>query len=730
LLEDIHWADELSLALVAYLARNLTDVPLLLVLVHRPMPPLEMELLAEVKNQPYAHTIHLEPLTVEESQELSRMFLGDKQVPPDVAEILLSRGQGNPFFLQEIAGAILDVAAKHIDQATKRLDNLNLPDTVQDVILTRVDRLSEEEKLTLKVASVIGPSFQRSLLLAAHPLHQTRFLLSSQLEDLEKEKLIRLESPAPKWEYIFHNVVTQEVVYEGLLLAQRRQLHRQVGLALENLVPDEVEQLAFHYSRSDDETKAIQYLKIAGDKARREYANQVAINYYSEILDRLANQSAPGHNHSMVTSEYWDILLERANLNNLIGRRDEAIEDLGALGLIAEALQDDYRRVLVTKQWANLYEVTGDYDSALEVIERCVVLGQKVGQEQLVGEGYNQWGKLLFLHGEYETADEYLQRALVIAQNYQDKATQADCLNSLGLVGHYQNDFDVALYFFEEALGLWREIGDRIGLGTSLSHLGRVNYDMGQYTQAQQCYEQALMLHRTIGDRAGEGMTKRNLGRLMCTLGNYPSACDLLEEALVINHEVGDRRGVAYSLYQLAFLYTRLAEYDKAVGLFTEALEILQDLNDTRALGDALTLYGWTLYEQGQPRQAKKLLEEALKTQRDTQQEVKMIECVAHLGRVALAAGDLSLADTCARRALDFITHQGTAGVEHPPLVYLTCYHTLQANHKLAQAQRVVELAQAYLTAQLAFIKDSTLQQSYLNNVPENRIIRELELLE
>ncbi|MFN8454458.1 MAG: tetratricopeptide repeat protein [Anaerolineae bacterium] len=578
LLEDMHWADELSLALIAYLARNLAEAPLLLVLVHRPMPPLEMELLAEVRNLPYAHTIHLEPLTFKESQQLSRIFLGDKKAPPEVEEILLNRGQGNPFFLQEIAGAILDVAAKHMDQASKRLDNLNLPDTVQDVILTRVDRLSEEEKLTLKVASVIGPSFQRSLLSAAHPLHQTRFLLTSQLDDLEKEKLIRLEAPAPKWEYMFHNVVTQEVVYEGLLLAQRRQLHRQVGQALENLVPDEVEQLAFHYSRSDDQAKAIHYLKIAGDKARREYANQVAINYYSEILNLLASQSVLGNGQGIVTTEYWDTLLERAKLNNLIGRRDEAMEDLGALGVMAEALKDDYRRVLVTKQWANLYEATGDYDSALEVIERCVLLGEKVGQEKLVGEGYNQWGKLLFLRGEYETADAYLQRALALAQKHQDKATQADCLNSLGLVGHYQNDYEVALYFFEEALALWREIGDSIGLGGSLSNLGRVYYDLGQYTQAQQDYQQSLLLYRTIGDRAGEGLAKCNLGRLMRTLGNYPAAYDLLKDALLINREVGDQRGVAYALYQLAFLHTRLTEYNKALDLFAKALVILQDL--------------------------------------------------------------------------------------------------------------------------------------------------------
>ncbi|MBE7550120.1 MAG: tetratricopeptide repeat protein [Anaerolineales bacterium] len=730
LLEDIQWADELSLLLAAYLTKTLAGSSLLLVLSHRPMPAEDMTPLDDLNLLPYVHKLHLEPFSTDESLKLVEILLGNKKLPPGMVDILLSRGQGNPFFIQEITGALLNVADSQADQLLELSQTLNLPDTVQDVILTRIDRLSEAEKLTLKIASVIGPSFQRSLLSAIHPLQQAQFWLSSQLEDLESEKLIRLEVPAPKWEYIFRNVITQEVVYEGLLLAQRRQLHRAVGTALENLVPDEVEQLAFHYSRSDDAEKALYYLKIAGDKARREYANHAAIDHYTEILTYLHNRSSTGNGYGMVSVDYWDILMERVKLYNLIGQREEALEDLGTLGIMAEALNDDYRRALAAKQWASLYETSGDYDSGLEMVERAVQLAQKAGDEKLVGEGYSHWGKLLYLRGEYETAHDYLQRALGIAQKYQDKNAQADCMKNLGLVAHYQADYEVALYFFKEATELWQVLGDQVGLGSGLSQLGRVYYDMGQPIEAQKCYDRSLTLHRTIGDRAGEALTRRGLGKVQRTLGNYPAALQLFQEALAITQATGDRRAEVYTLYQLGFLYTRLGEYETALTLLDEALTLLREINDLWALGTALTYYGWTLHEQGEPRQAKKYFEEVLRIQRELQQEAKMTEDIAHLGRAALAANDLTLAETCARHAWSSITNQGIQGIEHPAVVYLTCFQIEQAHQRFEQAHEILRQGYAYIMAQAAQINDPALEQAYLNNIPENRTIRELMAVE
>lgn len=716
-LEDMHWADELSLSLTAYLTQKLVDSPLLLALVHRPISQANLDILAHIMDLPHVSTIHLEPLSEQESLDLIRILLNGRPLSPKAEEILLSRGQGNPFFLQEITGAILDVVDGKNEQSFESIDVFDLPNTIQDVIFSRVDKLSEAEKLTLKIASVIGASFQRSLLSEVHPITDARYRLPSQLDRLENEKLIRLEVPAPKWEYVFRNVITQEVVYEGLLLAQRRQLHGVVASTLELVAPDEVEQLAFHYSRSGNTDKALHYLKVAGDKAHREFANHAAINYYSEILKLLATNTEKGA--GIISAEYWDILLERAKLYQLIGARDEALEDLGTLGIMAEALNHDRRRALSAKQWTHFYEASGDYDSGLELVERAVGLAQKAGDEKLLGESYSQWGKLLYLRGEFDTSYNYLQQAWFIAQEHGDKVAQADCLNNMGIVAHYQADYNVALYFYQEALDLWQEMGDQVGLGNALHNLGRVHYDMGEHMAAYQCYQRARTLHRTIGDRAGEALIQHSLAKIYRNLGDYKSARRLFEETLTFHQSVDDRHREAYSLYHLGFLHSRLGQHKMAITFFTEAIFTLRELNDPWALAEALAYYSWTLNKDGQPQAAREAIIEALRIGRETRQETAMMEYTAILGDIALAMNDLSLADACAQQALNFITNQGTQGIEHPEIVYLICYHILQANQKFEQAQAILVRAQQHIQAQADQIDEPGLREAYLGNIIE-----------
>ncbi|MEM7347531.1 MAG: tetratricopeptide repeat protein, partial [Chloroflexota bacterium] len=540
LLEDGHWADELSLALTAHLVQNLVDSPILLVFIHRPIAEDEGTLFNELKEAAQASTIKLESLSEQESLDLIRMMLDNQPHLAEVEEIIMQRGQGNPFFLQEITNTLIDAfqnqETPYVQDASNSLD---LPDTVQDVILSRVDRLSEDEKLTLKIASVIGARFQRLILSQVHPMENAQLRLPQQLDKLEQEKLLQLRSPAPKWEYVFRNIAAQEVVYEGLLVTQRRHLHTVVGEALEIVAPSQIDQLTYHYSRSGDWDKALYYLRRSSEKARRESANQAAIGYYSEILNCLRNRAIE-QNESFISAEYWDTILERVKLYNLLGRRDEELEDLGTLGIMAEALGDDSRRAMAAKQWTYLYETSGDYDSGLELIERCLTLAEKTDDKRLIGEGYNHWGYLLYLRGRYNLATEYLQKAWTMAQQQQDQVMQADCLNNQGTVARYQADYQTALYCFQQAIGLWRVINDQAGLGNSLCNLGQTYYDMGQYASSRQCYTQALSVQRTIGDRAGEARTQQSLGKIERSLGNYNEARRLFEQSLVFYQSIDD----------------------------------------------------------------------------------------------------------------------------------------------------------------------------------------------
>jgi predicted ATPase/class 3 adenylate cyclase len=719
-LEDIHWADELSLSLAAYLARTMAGSSLLLVLVYRPMSPADMAPLVEVKALPYAHTLRLQPLSNQESLELVKPIFDSQTLPGEIEQILLQRGQGNPLFLQEIARAIVTLSQEN-GQSNKLLQPLNLPESVQDVILTHIDRLADAEKLTLKVASVIGVRFQRTLLANVHPANYTGLALSAQLDALERENLIRLDIPAPQWEYNFFNVTVQEVVYEGLLLAQRRQLHENVANILESLVPDEIEQLAFHFSRSNNREKALYYLRAAAEKAKREYANHAAINYYTEILTLLTRSSAATATNSMISEKYWDTLLERAKLYHLLGGREQELEDLNTLGIVAEALQDKTRRALAAQRWGYLYQNSGDYDSGLELVERSVELAQQAGAEALMGEGYNLWGNLLYLRGDYDAASAYLQEALLIAQKYQNRHVQADCLHNLGVVADYQADYPVALYFFQEAIDLRRVMGDPLRLGASLTHQGQVYYILGQYMAAQCCFDEALALHRASGDRAGEALAQLNLGQIQRSLGNYSAAHALLQSTLETYQSIDDPRYKAMTLCHLGLLYCRVNQYDKAVGVLAETLEILAELNDPHTLRKALIYLGWTLTQQNKALQARSYIEQALKLSRDIQREALRIEALAHLGRIALLLGDKSLADTCAKHIISFLEKQVVEGIEHPGLVYLICHEIMEAQGEAEKAAWIVGEAQRYLSGQLAQFDDPITQHNFTQNIPEHR---------
>jgi class 3 adenylate cyclase/predicted ATPase len=725
LLEDIHWADELSLALTSYLAQKLLDCSLFLVLVYRPMSPIDFAPLLPLIDLPHTHTVQLTPLTPQESHALVSYLIGDKTLPPQTVDILLSRGQGNPFFLQEVTGAILNLLNTQEQTGLKLPGMLDLPDTVQDVILSRVDKLSESEKLTLKIASVIGTSFQRLLLTAVHPMNGAQYLLPAQLDKLESEKLLRLEAPAPKWEYVFRNVITQEVVYEGLLMAQRRQLHTTVGSVLEETMPEEIERLAFHYSRSNNLEKALYYLKNASQKAQREYANRAAIDYYSETLAFITERAAHEKDISIISPEYWDALLERAKLYNLIGQREDEIEDLGTLGIIAEALNDDRRRSLAAKQWAHLYETAGNYEAGLELIERSGQLAYQANDEKLVAEGYNQWGKLLYLRGEYATAYQHLQNALQIGQKHQDKNIQAEALNSLGVVAHYQTDYEVALYFFEEANELWQMMNNQVGLGKSISNLGAVYYDMGQYTPALRCFKQSLALYQQIGDRSGEALTRHNLGRVHRSLGDYEKSRELFENALTTYQSIGDPRREAYTLCQLGFLYCRIQDHKTALTFLDEAGAILKDLNDPWELGNLFTYYGWVFTEQGEFQKAKKYFEDALHIEKQLQQEAAAIEDTAHLANIAFNSHNLVEAEIYAQQVINFISSQGVQGTEHPVKIYVICYDILKAVKKEDAADKLLELGSKYLTKQLEQITDGTLRQHY-RKISENQQLLDL----
>jgi ABC-type oligopeptide transport system substrate-binding subunit/class 3 adenylate cyclase len=295
--EDLHWADPSSLeALEALLA--ITDrAPLMLVLLSR----LEREHGAwriKVKSETdFSHRyteIMLKPLSPSEQNRLVDNLLAIADLPDATRRLILERTEGNPFYLEEIIRSLIDQGAIVHDEdrwrTTRDLTHLDIPETLEGVLLARIDRLQEDVRRTLQMASVIGKSFLYRLLEAITTAEQQ---LDEQLAQLQRIDLVREKNRLPELEYMFKHSLTQEAAYNSLLMDQRREFHHRVGEALEILFSDRIEQylglLAYHFEAAGDSAKAIGYLIQAGDRARMTDEHTEAIGFYQRATKLLAD---------------------------------------------------------------------------------------------------------------------------------------------------------------------------------------------------------------------------------------------------------------------------------------------------------------------------------------------------------------------------------------------------------------------------------------------------------
>ena len=253
--------------------------------------------------------------------------------PPLSRKSRWAKRGGNPFFLEEVVHTLIDTGTLERTPgttdwlATPQLEALTLPDTIQGVIMARVDRLEEDIKQVLKLASVIGRHFFYRVL---QSLTEPVAILDSSLATLENLDLIREKRREPELEYVFKHALVQEATYDSILVSRRRELHRQVAECIEGLYADRQEEfyslLAFHYARAEESEKALTYLLKAGDQASKLAADAEALAHYQQAMATYAR----------VFGERWDPL-ERASLERKIG------EALFRLGKHDKAMECLYR---------------------------------------------------------------------------------------------------------------------------------------------------------------------------------------------------------------------------------------------------------------------------------------------------------------------------------------------------------------------------------------------------
>lgn len=293
--EDLHWADPSTLDALEHLLPLADRASVMLLLLFRLETDKGCWRVREKAAREFHHRfveIELCPLSAAQSNELVDHLLAIAELPETTRQLILDRSEGNPFYLEEIVRSLIEQGALRREgdhwRATAQIEAVTIPDSLQALLLARIDRLEEEARRTLQLASVIGKSFLYRLL---QSIAECERELESQLAHLQQVDLVREKTRRPELEYMFKHSLTQQAAYDSLLLEQRRDFHRRVGLALEQLFAERREEfyglLAHHFDRAGDATKAAEYMLKAGDKLRHEDAQEEAIGYYRRAVELL-----------------------------------------------------------------------------------------------------------------------------------------------------------------------------------------------------------------------------------------------------------------------------------------------------------------------------------------------------------------------------------------------------------------------------------------------------------
>lgn len=293
--EDLHWADAHSLDLIAALLDLLPAHRLLLLCVYRPEQSQAGEhlvTLARRKCPERLTTVHLRELSLEESRQLVASLLAVERLPDPTRSHLLEKAQGNPLFLEEMVRSLIDSGLLYRQgeswRARADAPAASVPESLQSLILSRVDQLQPLPRQALQMASVLGRFFRPRVLAVMGP---SNWELNDLLGQLAARSFLYVERMLPEVEYSFQHVLVRDAVYQAIPRTRRRALHRQAAQALESLYAGNpgavLEQIAYHYDQSEETEKAITYLLLAGEKARRVYANDAALASFRRALAHL-----------------------------------------------------------------------------------------------------------------------------------------------------------------------------------------------------------------------------------------------------------------------------------------------------------------------------------------------------------------------------------------------------------------------------------------------------------
>jgi predicted ATPase/DNA-binding SARP family transcriptional activator/transposase-like protein len=779
-LDDLHWADASTIDLLDYLSLRITEGALVIIGTYRTEAVCQgsglnqlLQRAAREAIEGNSHSLQLATLPETAITEMLMQTAPTTRHHERHSRYLKRESGGNPFFLVALLQSLFETHAIRVDSTGHWiLDEAHLmqahikalPQAVEGVIATRLERLRREDRQLLEILCVVGQEVKTNILLRLCQRlipNRTQPELMKQLEHLGQAQLIILGDNT----YHFAHEILREVVYQNLGAGDRTLWHGYLAEILEEFYRTEIPHgvLAYHYAQSGAYRKALAHLLPALQDAVNGYRNQEGLKLAEEAWDLAAQLLKENEKDMTIHSLQFEILREKIKIYDVLGRRQEQEATLVQLLNVASKLSDEKKYAEAHLMRAKLYLDTARHPlaqaecmEALKIAKTQKSLAMQASALHLIGIAH-------YRTSQYDQATYYLGRELELRNVLRDARNLAETFHYLALVSWRSGDYEGTTNYYREALRMFNQINDRQGRAFTLSAVGAMYWSQGDFQQAIKAYEEVRRLAAEMGDRRAEAEALSSLASTWLALGEYEKALEFREQAREIHHGIGEERQYGWDLNFVGLVYWFLGQHELALQFFGKTQEIAEEVGWDEGIAFALNNVGLVHWREGRYGKALRLSQEALEIQSriGTKHEVAIVlrnlgeiwgdarqyaKSLESLDRALLLSQTLGLkfeemqtlsdqsatylkmrkvekAVACANQSLQLLKQ--TSRSPHAPTLLFRHFQALHAARRREEALRSLHRAHKALMRRAKRIQKQEFRQSFLTNVPIHRQIVE-----
>jgi len=650
--EDLHWIDKSSEDQLKHLLESIPGARILLIFTYRP------EFVHTWGAKSFHSQVTLSRLSNRESLAMVTNLLGTEDIERDLEEFILEKTEGVPFFIEELIKSLKELKIIEREdnryRITKDIKEVTIPATVQDVIMARVDSLPEEMKGLLQTVSVVGRESSYDLIKRVTGLTEQELL--SQLSVLKESELLYERGIYPQSTYIFKHALTQEVAYNSLLLKRRKEIHEGIGRAMEALYPDRLEQhyelLAFHYGRSANTDKAVDYLDLANQKASKVHAMEEAKAYFDEAMGHLDTLPETEENRqrriSLLVNQgiVFLLLFKSPEYYDLLTRYEPVARGLGN----PELLGAFYARL------GHCEYSFGHCDEAIQRLTKAAELAEASGNVEEAGYAYVFWEFSHFDRGDYDRVLALKEDVLRTMEQRFNLRWHTYALSVASRACSCLGRWNEAVEEAQKALSVAEEFSDNSLISWSAWNLSIAYTWKGDLARAVEYGELAVQKAPTHADKA---WAQRSLGWALCRAGEPNRGIELLTAVLPIFRAGGFMACEIPLTCYLGEGYWLAGEDDKARHTLEEGLEMAERYGVRYYLGFAHRLLGEIVLKTN-PAQAVPHFEKSIAVLREIKAENELALAYADYGRLHKQQGEIAQAREYLTKALEIFERLGT----------------------------------------------------------------------